>query len=332
MSLEISAKTIEPIRLTYSHVARRIGAGKPASRYQEATYDIQPTANFHYRPLWDVDHEIYDTSRTAIVMADWYSFTDPRQFYYGVYTQTRAKQQSDADNNFNFVEKNGLAAALSDSTKRKVRDFLIPLRHTEWGANMNNCAITDEGYGVSITQVTMFNAIDRLGIAQYLTRMSLLLESNDTSGLDAAKDAWLSNEIWQGLRKAVEDSFVLDDWFETMVAQNIVMDGLVYPLLFGRLVDEIKSSNDVAVAMMTEFQNEWYAETVRWTNALVKTTAHESDTNAALLSQWIGAWIESINEALLPIAAAAFGNNGAEQLQLVRQQLEDRLTKQGIKV
>jgi phenol hydroxylase P1 protein len=265
-------------------------------------------------------------------MEDWYTFTDPRQFYYGTYTQTRARQQDNADSSFKFVEKRALLDAVSDSNKAKVRDFLIPLRHTEWGANMNNCAITDEGYGVAITQVTMFNTIDRLGIAQYITRMSLLLESNDTSGLDAAKDAWMSNDAWQGLRKAVEDTFVLDDWFETLVAQNVIMDGLIYPLLFGRLVDEITASGATAVAMLTEFQNDWYAETVRWTDALLKVTAKESSANASLLSEWSEKWLQTIDDALAPIAAAAFGSDGKDHLQQVRQQLEERLTKQGIKV
>ena len=48
MSLEIKSVEIKPKRETFGHVARRIGEGKTASRYEEATYDLQPTANFHY--------------------------------------------------------------------------------------------------------------------------------------------------------------------------------------------------------------------------------------------------------------------------------------------
>lgn len=332
MSLDISAKTIEPKRLAYSHIARRIGEGKPASRYQEATFDMQPTTNFHYRSLWDKEHDLYDKNRTSIVMEDWYSFVDPRQFYYGTYTQARAKQQDNMDNSFKFVDKRGLATSLPEDTKDLIRKYLSPLRHTEWGANMNNCAITDEGYGVAITQVTMFNAIDRLGIAQYLTRMALLIDENDSAGLDTAKKAWLEDEIWQGLRKAVEDSFVLEDWFETMVAQNIVMDGFVYPLLFKHLVDDIASHSGPAVAMMTEFQNDWYAETIRWTNALIKVTASESEDNAKLLSTWIQNWMGIVDNAMKPIAESAFAGSGLDKLEMVKQELLSRITKLGIEV
>ena len=42
MQVDIKTSDIRPIRQTFSHVARRLGADKPASRYQEATLDMQP--------------------------------------------------------------------------------------------------------------------------------------------------------------------------------------------------------------------------------------------------------------------------------------------------
>ena len=51
MSIEIKTATLEPIRHSFANLERRFGE-KPASRYQEATYDLQAEVNFHYRPLW----------------------------------------------------------------------------------------------------------------------------------------------------------------------------------------------------------------------------------------------------------------------------------------
>lgn len=70
MQIDLRTVTIKPLRHTFDNIARRIGADKPASRYQEGTLDMQQTANFHYRPTWDPEHDIYDASRTAIKMAD----------------------------------------------------------------------------------------------------------------------------------------------------------------------------------------------------------------------------------------------------------------------
>lgn len=50
-------------------------------------------ANFHYRPTWDPEHELFDPRRTRLVMKDWYALKDPRQFYYGAYTWVRARKK-----------------------------------------------------------------------------------------------------------------------------------------------------------------------------------------------------------------------------------------------
>ena len=52
MTIEIKTNSVEPIRQTYGHIARRFG-DKPATRYQEASYDLEAKTNFHYRPPWE---------------------------------------------------------------------------------------------------------------------------------------------------------------------------------------------------------------------------------------------------------------------------------------
>jgi phenol/toluene 2-monooxygenase (NADH) P1/A1 len=171
MSVEIKTAAIEPVRQTFSNIARRLGADKPASRYQEATFDMQSDCNFHYRPLWDPQRELYDRRRTAVVMKDWYDFKDPRQFYYGTYVLNRAKLQDTAENNFAFVEKHGAMAALPKGLTRRIKAIMLPLRHLEYAANLNNCYISAYGFGAAITNATTFAMMDRLGIAQYLSRI-----------------------------------------------------------------------------------------------------------------------------------------------------------------
>jgi len=92
-SIDLQAKEIKPQRNTYTHVARYIGGDKPATRYQEATLGAQPTQNFHYRPTWDPQYELFDASRSKIKLEDWYVLKDPRQHYYASWTIGRARQQ-----------------------------------------------------------------------------------------------------------------------------------------------------------------------------------------------------------------------------------------------
>ncbi len=72
MQIDLRTVSITPLRQTYNHIAERQGADKAASRYIEATMDVQANANFHYRPTWDPEHELFDATRTALKMQDWY--------------------------------------------------------------------------------------------------------------------------------------------------------------------------------------------------------------------------------------------------------------------
>lgn len=331
MQVDIKTTDIHPVRQTFSHVARRIGEGKAASRYQEATLDMQPTTNWHYRPLWEPERHVFDVRRTNIVMADWYAFKDPRHYYYGVYTMARAKQQEGADKQFEFAEKRNLLGALDDATRERLVRVLVPLRHYEWGSNMNNTYCCAYGYGAAVTQACNYAAMDRLGIAQYLSRIGLLVDGNQGSALDAGKAAWLDDAAWQGVRRVLENLFVTKDWFELFVAQNLVFDGLLYPLIYRHTVDELSPRTGNALAMLTEFMNDWYAETARWVDATVKTAAQESPANAERLGQWVAAWRDEVQRALVPLAALALGEEqGAAALAAVRSEFDTRIARLGI--
>src|ERR1700744_2624568 len=158
MSVDIKTAAIEPVRQTFSNVARRLGADKPATRYQEATFDLQSECNFHYRPLWDADREVFDKRRTAIVMRDWYAFKDPRQFYYGSYVINRSKMQDGAEKKFEFVEKHDVLLGAPELAEviQAMKAVLLPLRHVEYAANLNNCYISAYGWGAAICNAATF--------------------------------------------------------------------------------------------------------------------------------------------------------------------------------
>ena len=178
MQMDLKTVEIKPQRETYAHVAARIGS-KPASRYQEGTFDLQSTGNPHYRPLWDPRFDYFDEARTKIAMKDWYEFKDPRQYYYGSYVMARAKQQENAEASFSFVESRNLAHAIPEDVKEAALRLLLPLRHVAWGASMNNDFIAAYGFGTGITQPALYAAMDQLGIAQFITRSALLFADAD---------------------------------------------------------------------------------------------------------------------------------------------------------
>lgn len=326
MTIEIKTATVEPLRHTYSYTRRRFG-DKPASRYQEASFDIQAQTNFHYRPLWQPDKLLNDPTRTAVRMADWYKVSDPRQYYYGTYVQARARMQENAEHDYAFCEKRELLAGLAPELRQQIACLLLPLRHAELGANMNNSSVAADGYATSLTQMHMYQCIDRQALAQYLTRIGLMLDDGGTELLAEAKRQWLEDPAWQGLRRYVEDTLVIKDWFELTLAQNLVSDGLLYPLLFIKFDEHLSRQGAGQVGMLTEFMRLWFAESQRWVDAMVKVVAAESAENRALIEGWVEHWATRALEALAPLAELG---PGAGALDEVASEFAARLKKIGL--
>ena len=195
MHIDLQTVSIKPLRHTFDNIARRIGADKPATRYQEGTLDMQQTANFHYRPTWDPDHDIYDASRTVIKMADWYAFKDPRQFYYGAYTMARAKQQDTAEANFDFVESRGLAANLPEEVRDTVLKLLVPQPNLTEGA-VAGVPITVQRTGSLTNALTVNIGIDESERFTFPTSITILAgQSARSFTLMATENALLEGTI-----------------------------------------------------------------------------------------------------------------------------------------
>lgn len=328
MNIDLQARAIQPQRQTFARVAKYTG-DKTASRYQEATLGIQPSANFHYRPTWEPEFDLFDTGRTAVQLADWDALRDPRQYYYANWTMARARQQEAMESNYQFVESRNLIAKMPDALRDQACTVLMPLRHVAWGANMNNCQVCARGYGTAFTAPAMFQAMDQLGVAQYLTRLGLAL--GEPGALEAGKNAWMQDPCWQPLRRFVEDTFVVNDPFELSVAQNLALDGLLFPLIYTHFVDDqLAVQGGTAVAMLTAFMPEWHTEANRWVDAVVKVAAAENPANQALISSWFQRYADLAQAALAPVAGLALGTAGAQALQDVREALNTRARKAGL--
>ena len=329
MTVEIRTQAIQPPRNTFAHVARRFG-DRPANRYQEATYDIQSEVNRHYKPLWEPEFDLYDRRRTAVQMADWYALRDPRHYYYATYTIARAKQQEALDAQMLFAEQRGLLRSLPEAAREAIVFALVPLRHYEWGANTNCSHVSAYGWGTAITQAAIMAAMDRLGMAQHLSRIGLLGDGGTGASLAQAKAHWVEHPAWQGLRREVENMFVTRDWFEVLVAQTLVADALVYPLFYKHFDAWMAERHGPALATVLDFLARWQEETVRWVDATVKTAAAESPENRALIAGWVAKWRAALLGALAPLAEATMAEAGAPALAEVDAALGQRLGRLGL--
>ena len=330
MQLDMKTVAIEPKRKTFDHLRERFGDKQP-SRYQEATYDMQVEENIHYKPTWDPEQDLYDKTLSEIRMEDWYDLKDPRQYYYSTYTLARARQQEAMESNFKFAESRGLIGLMSDSVRAQAIELLLPLRHVNWSANLNNTFVCGYGYGTAFTQPCMFHAVDNLGLAQYLSRLGLLLGGKQS--LADAKESWVSDPKWQPLRRYCEDSMVVRDPVKLFFIQNVCLDGLLYPIVFDGIVDgRFASEGGTAIGLLTQFANDWHVESRKWIDSVVKTMAKESEANQKVLSQWFDEWSDRAVSAILPVADIVLGEDTDNVVQQGMDSLRARMKKAGLSI
>ena len=306
MQFELRTQVIDPPRKTFQHLVERYG-DRPASRYEEGTIDLQATANFHYRPLWGPDKEIYDPAYTAFRLEDPYSFTDPRQFYYAPYVTSRADMHEAFGSTLAYLEKRGLLDRLPDGWASLLQDVVLPLRHYEAGAQMNLANGCRFGYGTSITQCLGYAAFDRIGNAQMLSRAGIILGGGTAEPLEVAKGDWLEDAALQPLRRLTEEMLVEKDWAVGFVTLDIT-DQLLYGLLYTHLDEAALMGGAGSYSLLAQHLAGWFADQRRWVDALYRAWTADpvhGAANAELLGDVAERALAAATDAVRPIAVLA---------------------------
>jgi phenol hydroxylase P1 protein len=302
---ELRYQVIEPRRQTYQNIINRFG-DQPASRYLEGSLDIEPRENFHYRPTWAKDREIYDERYTALRFTDSYAYLDPRQYYYTPYVTARAAQHEAFGKTLSYLEERGLLEKVPAAWRSLVESVVVPLRHYESGAQLISVNGARFAYGTTLEQCCTYAAFDRIGNAQMLSRMGLAVGGGGAEVLSAAKAAWLEGSHQQPLRRLVEEIMIIDDWAEGLLAVDLV-DSLIYPLLYHQLDDAALLNGAGAYSLITQHLATWYADQRKWLDALllawVEDSAH-GESNREHLVRISDRWGPLAEEAVGALAGA----------------------------
>ena len=305
MQYELRYQVIEPKRNSYQNIIDRYG-DQPATRYQEATLDVEPRENFHYRPTWIADRELYDPRYSALRLADPYAFVDPRGFYYTPYVTSRAALHDEFGKTLGYLEDRDLLAKLPDAWRAVLAEVVIPLRHYESGAQLVSVAGARFAHGTSLEQCCTFAAFDRIGNAQLLSRVGIALGQGAGDVLTAAKQAWLDGAHLQPLRRLTEQIMVVDDWAEGLLAVDH-LDSLLYPLIYSGLDERALLGGACAYSLFAQHLTGWFADQRKWIDALVATWQADPEYGAANkdhLDRIAGTWRSKAQEAADAIAQA----------------------------
>lgn len=306
MQYELKTQIIEPTRPTFDHLVARYG-NKPATRYQEGTIDLQPTENFHYRPTWDPEHELYDPNYSAFKLTDPYSFLDPRQYYYTPYVTNRAQMHEAFGKTLEYVADHNLFGRTPEAWKTLIGEIVIPLRHYEAGCQMLFSGAARFAYGATIAQCCSFEGFDRIGNAQLISRVGITLGEQTASVLNAAKQLWMDAPSWQPLRRYIEEALVEADWAVGVIAVDLV-DKLLDTLIYRHLDEEAIVGGAGAYSLLAQHVGTWYGEHRKWLDALYKAWLADPETgeaNKAAFSAAVSAWLPKAVDAVGALARHA---------------------------
>lgn len=303
MQFELRTQTVEPVRNTFTHLINRYG-DRPATRYEEGTIDVQPTENFHYRPQWDAEREIYDERYSALRLTDPYSFTDPRQYYYAPYVTARAQVFDAVGKTLDYIESRGLFGHLPAGWLDLLTSALVPLRHYEGGAQLISTAGARFAYGTTIEQCLSFAAFDRIGNAQLLSRVGLALGGGAGDVLADGREAWLNAPHLQPLRKLVEQLIVEPDWAVGAVALDLT-DQLIYPLMYRHMDERALHAGAGAYSLITQHLDAWFTDQRKWFDMLLSAWLNDPEHGAAngqVLADVARTWLPEAVEAVRVLA------------------------------
>ncbi|MDB5080620.1 MAG: hypothetical protein JWP00_2544 [Chloroflexi bacterium] len=337
MSYDLSPQVIEQRRLAYDELTRRYGQ-REATRYEEATIGVQHEENFHYRPLWNPAIEIYDPSMTRLKLADWYSFLDPRQFYYGPYNQARNKSMENLDSQLAYANERAMLDKIAGDWRNIFLSYLLPLRHYEYGGTTVMTYVARFAYGTSIEQCASFNAFDKTGNSQIITKFALMLPNADQL-LEEGKRRWMEAPHLQPLRSLVEHTWLITDWAEAIFVQNLLLDPLLYTLLYQEFDRVALENGALAVTFIHKYMNDWLKDNSRWTTALVEAFLNDDqhgEANRQAIQQMLDGWRPKVEESLRPLGVIfempQVKGNFEASWQQATQNLDHHLERLGLNV
>jgi len=84
------------------------------------------------------------------------------------------------------------------------------------------------------------------------------------------------------------------------------------------------------VAMLTQFMSDWFDETRKWVDAVLKVAAAESDANRDVLTEWTRSWSARAASAMVPIVELALGADADEAVGEQLAAFQARIQKTGI--
>lgn len=269
--------------------------GRRATHYEDMTVDVQPDPERYLIQDWIISFAngtgAYSKDWTALKSSNWHSFRAPDQEWEKTHYMRQSTICGMIKNIVDNARKNDAPARFDKTWVKVLQDDLGAWKHAEFGLGTAMMHAQRYGYTQMINNAILTNSSYKLRFAQdltlYLGEISMDVDDLD---LDAGKEHWLNDPIWQDTRKAIETISGSEDYLEQYFAVNIVFEPLVGELMrSGFIMQCAASSNDYLTPAVVSAAEADYEHNLANAIELFNIMAEDcefGDTNRKTLQGW----------------------------------------------
>jgi methane monooxygenase component A beta chain/propane monooxygenase small subunit len=275
-------------------------AGKRPTEYEELTVGQQSTPAQYAFQGWpirfDDGRDPYTEDSTVIRSSDWYAYRDPNQTWQRGYISGVHESEKALERSFEGAHAAGLFTFADEGwVKKGLAEHYMTYPFVEYGLFLALCYAEREALSDTVTFSIVFEAGDKLRHLQDVVYYSFeLAEAFPGFNDDGVHDAWNSDPLWQGARKAIENIIALDDWMEVVVATNLCLDRLFGELAKVEYFSRFAAANgDVVTPIIIASSEADTARTQRWNATLIRHVLNDpahGSANRDVISSWVEKW------------------------------------------
>ncbi|CAB3741188.1 Propane 2-monooxygenase, hydroxylase component small subunit [Paraburkholderia sediminicola] len=223
--------------------------GRKASHYEDMTVDVQPDPNRYLLQDWILAFAdgtpTYSKTWTAAKSSDWHQFRAVDEEWERTHYQRQSTIVGMITGAIQNARRSGAVKRFDKTWIKVLEQHLGAYKHAEFGLGTATMHAQRYGYTQMINSAILTNASYKLRFAQdltlYLGEIALDLPNLD---LDAGKQHWLTDPIWQDTRRAIETIGGATDFLEKYFAVNVVFEPLVADLFRSGFIMQVAASQN----------------------------------------------------------------------------------------
>jgi hypothetical protein len=282
----------------YAYIQPR--QGRRTTEYEELTLYVQQDPKQFAWAGWTMlspeGRPAWVEESTALRCSDWWAFRDPSKTWQRPYVTLQAEQGKSLERLLTAAKARGVLVDFDEHW----RDPILSRHYAacaffEYGLFRAFSYAQREALADVIGNVCIFNAADKIRYAQEISLYGMELAQALPGFSDAeAKQTWLTDSLWQGVRENIEKLMVLRDWGEIIIAANLIFEPLVGELVRAEffLRAAPRHGDSVTPALIESAELDWERNR-QWTHAfaqLLLSDPTHAAANRQLLQGWIDHW------------------------------------------